>query len=372
MNGAFVRVFADEAMESARRAEERLRSPGESTALTGVPYLAKASFAAFAYSGDSGEQDDIIHRLDRAGAVLLGLGTITEQPGKGAGGTLLEHVDNPAYPGHATGGSSGGCAAAIAAGMAAFAIATDTGGSARAPAVYCGVSGFKPTHGLLDVPADVRLWPALDTIGIIGANVIDCLAVFTALIHRFGPQHGRSARLLRIGIDQRMVPEGARDAVALMARRAVSAGAEIVPVKLPFVDDVVDGYLAVLHAHPTGESKMERIGRQVEKVFTDCDLLLGAAVPGPPPLSDTYFEERGKRGFYEDRAFGLLANVAGVPAVAFTVTEPQIAVGSSVQLIAPWTKDADLMEIAITLNEQHPIPAEESVGTYEHGVANAN
>ncbi len=89
--------------------------------------------------------------------------------------------ENPAVPGAIPGGSSSGSAVAVAAGLARFALGSDTGGSIRAPAALCGIWGYRPTHGLLPLTGAVPLAPSFDTVGIMARNAPDLDAVLRAL-----------------------------------------------------------------------------------------------------------------------------------------------------------------------------------------------
>lgn len=106
-----------------------------------------------------------ITALLAAGATLTGR-TVMDQLAYSLAGDSGESVpDNPAAPGRLTGGSSSGSAAVVAAGDVTFALGTDTGGSVRVPASYCGIWGFRPTHGRLSLAGSPALAPSFDTVG---------------------------------------------------------------------------------------------------------------------------------------------------------------------------------------------------------------
>ncbi len=115
--------------------------------------------------------------LRRAGAVILGKTVTTElavyAPGK---------TRNPAAPGHSPGGSSSGSAAAVAAGMVPLAVGSQTNGSTIRPASYCGVVGYKPTHGLASLRGGLAQSTFLDTIGVFAGNVADAALIGDVLM----------------------------------------------------------------------------------------------------------------------------------------------------------------------------------------------
>ena len=120
--------------------------------------------------------------LTRAGATVVGK-TITDELAYSLSGTNVHHGTpvNVAAPGRVPGGSSAGSAAAVAAGLVDLALGTDTGGSVRVPASYCGIVGWRPTHGAVDIAGVVPLSPSFDTVGLF-ARRIDLLATAAAIL----------------------------------------------------------------------------------------------------------------------------------------------------------------------------------------------
>ena len=124
----------------------------------------------------------VVTRLKEAGGTIVGkanmdefgMGTTTET-------SYFGHTDNPAAPGHVPGGSSGGSAAAVAAGEADLALGSDTGGSIRCPAAFCGVVGIKPTYGLVSRYGLVAYANSLEQIGPLASNVEDAAALLDVI-----------------------------------------------------------------------------------------------------------------------------------------------------------------------------------------------
>ncbi len=133
-------------------------------------------------------------------------------------------VPNPAAPGRLAGGSSGGSAAAIAAGEAELALGSDSAGSIRIPAAWCGVVGFKPTHGLVSTEGCFPLAPSYDVVGPLASSVDGCERLLRALAPGFEPVELESLEELEVGVawlDQAepLVRARVAEAAALFPRR---------------------------------------------------------------------------------------------------------------------------------------------------------
>jgi Asp-tRNA(Asn)/Glu-tRNA(Gln) amidotransferase A subunit family amidase len=160
--------------------------PTGSGKLSGIPFGVKdiietkglaTEYGSPVYKGRIGTSDArIVRDLRRRGAVLLGKTRTTQFAYRTPGPTR-----NPRNLAHTPGGSSSGSAAAVAAGMAPFAIGTQTGGSVIRPASYCGVCGFKPTYGLLPIEGVLPLAKSLDTLGFFTHTAADMLALWESL-----------------------------------------------------------------------------------------------------------------------------------------------------------------------------------------------
>jgi aspartyl-tRNA(Asn)/glutamyl-tRNA(Gln) amidotransferase subunit A len=273
---ACVTVMADAALQQARAADAALAAKRVRNPLHGLPLAIKDLFATkgvrtTAGSGVladwiPGEDATAVTKLAEAGAIAL-CKTNTHEF---AYGTLTPPTRNPWDTARAPGGSSGGTAAAVASGEALGGLGTDTGGSIRIPAGFCGVTGLKPTYGLVGRGGIVSLSESYDHAGPIAWTVEDCALLLDAIAgydptdpdsadvplldfaaalgDRLTPED--AARGTRIGIPDRFFSDGLQDdvAAALEATRATfeRLGAALVEVAMPDgVDDLLSVYRAV-------------------------------------------------------------------------------------------------------------------------------
>ncbi|WP_433558998.1 amidase family protein [Pseudonocardia xinjiangensis] len=154
----------------------------------------------------------VVAALRAAGADVFALASLLEYAA-GAPHPDLPEARNPVRPDRTAGGSSGGSAALVAAGVCPAALGTDTGGSIRIPAAYCGVVGLKPTAGLMSTEGVTPLSPTLDHVGVLAASVADAAAVLAALTGIGAAPEETPARPVRLGVvadqlaDSRLDPE---------------------------------------------------------------------------------------------------------------------------------------------------------------------
>ena len=185
---AFVRLDDRAALEAADREDAGVPSP-----LAGVPLAHKDMFfrkGRVSTCGSRGfaerqasETASVLARLDGAGAIDLGTLNMAEFAHNSTGhNAFLGAACNPWNPAHMTGGSSSGSGAAVAAGMVFAALGSDTGGSIRLPAHFCGVTGLKPTQGLVTRGGTMPLSFSLDTIGPLARSAEDVAIVLEHLV----------------------------------------------------------------------------------------------------------------------------------------------------------------------------------------------
>ena len=184
-----------QAMVSAKAVDAKIADGKKVGPLAGVPFIAKDNFLTADTKTTAASrilepfaapyQAVAIERLEAAGAILVAKANL-DAFGHGAS---TENSDfgptkNPLDPARVPGGSSGGSAAAVALGQVPFSLGTDTGGSSRLPASYCGVVGYKPTYGLIPRTGVIAMGSSFDTIGILANSAADTQTVLDVLAGR--------------------------------------------------------------------------------------------------------------------------------------------------------------------------------------------
>jgi amidase len=179
---AFRKVFSDKALLEADQAEARLKA-GEERPLLGVPIAIKeesdiagevTTHGTDAYEEPAAADCEMVRRLREAGAIILGITLAPELKICGFTESATYGVSrNPWNLQRTPGGSSGGSAAAVAAGLTPIASAGDGGGSIRIPASSCGIFGLKPTRGRISIAPETELWNGLAVLGCVSRTVLD-------------------------------------------------------------------------------------------------------------------------------------------------------------------------------------------------------
>ncbi|CAI1769722.1 Mandelamide hydrolase [Serratia fonticola] len=241
----FTQVYADWAQQQALAADQR-RAAGKSLSpLDGVPISIKDLFDVSGQVTTAGSRvlagaavakkhAAIVERLLQAGAVVIGKTNMTEFAYSGLG--INPHFGTPANPwDRATqripGGSSSGAAVAVADGMCCGAVGSDTGGSVRIPAAFCGLTGYKPTARRIASGGLLPLSPSLDSIGVIAHDVASCIALDAAIAEQALRPESQSLAQARFAVPQTLVLDGLDEEVAEAFQRALKrlaqAGARI-------------------------------------------------------------------------------------------------------------------------------------------------
>jgi aspartyl-tRNA(Asn)/glutamyl-tRNA(Gln) amidotransferase subunit A len=192
---AYARLTPEIALEQAKAAEKEIQHGHYRGPLHGIPYAAKdllavkglpTTWGAKPYANQVFDYDaTVIEHLNRVGAVMLGKAAMIELAGgmgyRFASASLQGEAKNPWDPTCWTCGSSSGSGAIVAAGLAAFAIGTETWGSIICPSAFCGVSGLRPTYGRVSRYGAMALAPSMDKIGPMARSAEDCARIFAAI-----------------------------------------------------------------------------------------------------------------------------------------------------------------------------------------------
>lgn len=300
----------------------------------------------------------VVSTLKKNGAVIVGK-TLMDEAAFGALGDnpWYGRVHNPARHGYTCGGSSAGSAAAVALGDADLALGTDTLGSVRIPASYCGVVGYVPSAGRINMAGVTPLAPSFDRVGFFTRTVGEMTA-FTetggdssALSVRALTSHRQveqaAARLRRAGVEVTAIDARAFDWGAL--RRAMLLQIEIEAAPLLQLESLSEQLRAALefgkNAAPERRARAEATMQSARKTFRawmGSDLLLLPSTPGPAFPFDTPVPA-------DQADYATLSSLLGLPAISVPalVAPGELPIG--VQLVAPAGKDASLLATAALL-----------------------
>jgi 2-dehydropantoate 2-reductase len=331
-------------------------------------------------SGDAPATADaaLVGRLRAAGAEVFATAQCLEFAA-GFANPLVGDTRNPRDPSKTSGGSSGGSAALVAAGVCDLAIGTDTGGSIRIPAAYCGVVGLKPTYGLVPVDGVFPLSPTLDHAGTLTATAADSIALLQAIA---GPLPGSPAiGVPVIGVlsaqlaDPSVTPE-VGEAVRTALGRLAAAGWQLREIKAPWLEEpqrweeamtaIVASEAVTSHAgrdtsqyaegtrallafgaavapgqYASARAAQARLTAAVEETLAGVDALVGPTVGFCAPEQDPPF---GVGGDNAEGRFTGPYNLTGHPAVSIPVPAPGLPVG--LQLAGRRGADLALLELA--------------------------
>jgi aspartyl-tRNA(Asn)/glutamyl-tRNA(Gln) amidotransferase subunit A len=276
---SYVTVSEELALEQAREADKRIDAGEGLTTLTGIPYSVKDSISTRGVNTTCSSKileqykpfydATAIKKLHSTGSILLGktnmdefgMGSSTENSG-------FFTTRNPWNFDYVPGGSSGGSAAAVAAGLAPFSLGEDTGGSVRMPAAFCGITGLKTTYGRVSRYGLIPLVSSFDTIGPMAQSVYDVALVLETIAghdpkdstsrSEFIPSYSatlkksENLRGLRIGIPKEYFVKGLDSEVDSSLRMAIKEieglGAEVMEVSLPHTQYAIPVYYLILFA----------------------------------------------------------------------------------------------------------------------------
>ena len=275
--GAYLTVLEESAMKKAAEVDEKRAAGKTLSPLAGVPAGIKDNICTkgvrttcaskmlenFVSPYNAG----VIERLEEADAVLLGKLNMDEfAMGSSTENSFFKVTHNPRDLSRVPGGSSGGSAAAVAANEAAFALGSDTGGSIRQPAAFCGVVGMKPTYGTVSRYGLVAFASSLDKIGPLTRTVRDSAMVMDTIAGHdrrdstsikmdavsYGEKIGQSIRGMKIALPEEFFGEGLSDEVRKGIEEAAlqfqALGAEIVKVSMPTLSHALPAYYIISSA----------------------------------------------------------------------------------------------------------------------------
>ena len=276
-HNAFLDIDSEVTLAQARASDAKL-ADGTAGPLEGVPVAHKDVFVTRDFATTAGSKilsgyrspfdATVVQRLRTAGMVTLGKLNCDEfAMGSANENSAYGPVQNPWDTSRVPGGSSGGSAAAVAAGLAPAATGTDTGGSIRQPASFCGITGIKPTYGRASRYGMIAYASSLDQAGPMARSAEDCALLLSALCgadvdrdatsldmptEDFSASLNQSLEGLRIGIPKEFFGEGlhpdVRAAVDGALREYEKLGAQLVPISLPRTELSIPVYYIIAPA----------------------------------------------------------------------------------------------------------------------------
>lgn len=310
---AFLTLTPDLALEQAETADKRLmtwrREGGEPLSLTwGIPMAIKDVLCLDGVPATCGSKilegflppytATSVNRLIESGAIVLGKSNTDEfAMGSSTENSAYGPTHNPWDIERVPGGSSGGSAAAVASNMCYAALGTDTGGSVRQPASFCGVTGIKTSYGRVSRYGLIAYGSSLDTVGALASSAADLLPIFTA-IAGYDPLDSTSMnelvpkinfddidlKSLRIGVPKEYFIEGMQPDVETAVREAIrvfeTLGADVREVSLPHTDLALPVYYIIAPAEASANLARYDAVRYGPRIETD-------------ELREQYFTTRG-------------------------------------------------------------------------------
>ncbi len=387
---AFAHVMADAALADADRLGAELASGRDRGPLHGVPVAIKdlievegapTGYGSKVLAPKMATRDaELVRRLRAAGAIVIGKTNLLEYA-YGIAHPEIGQTNNPHDPARTSGGSSGGSAAAVAAGIVPLAIGTDTGGSIRIPAAYCGIVGLKPSFGLVSLDGVFPLSRSLDHAGPLTLTVADAALALAVLSGTDVPLHPVSLDGLRMGriarhFASREITAGVRQAIDAALDALAAAGATFVDIDIPRLAEanralgtILRPEATLIHAElrkansggyaPGTLTQIEsgfevravdyvaaqhfRVAMrdEVERLFGIVDALISPSVPFVAPFSDPVTAE-GEDGEMLSSGLG---NFTGHPAVSLPAgLADGLPVG--LQIMGPLGRDDRLLSIA--------------------------
>ena len=260
---SFLTITENLALDKAKEIDKKIKLGEEISLLSGIPFAIKDNILVKGIRNTCGSRilenyiapydATCIKKLKKEGIIILGKTNMDEfAMGASTENSSFFTTKNPADKSKVPGGSSGGSAAAVAAGMCHCALGSDTGGSIRQPASFCGVVGLKPTYGSVSRYGLVSLASSLDQIGPIVKNVEDAEIVFNAISGKdekdstSADKKSKERSRLKIGIPKDYFIEGIDPEVKKLVERSISKlGLEIEEISLPHTKYTIPTYYLI-------------------------------------------------------------------------------------------------------------------------------
>ena len=407
---AFITVTAESALSEARQAEADIQRGNWRGPLHGVPLALKdlidtagirTTAASALFKDRIPTQDaEVVRRLKQAGAVLLGKQNLHEFAYGGS--SVVSYygaVHNPWNPAYIAGGSSGGSAAAVAAGMCWGTIGSDTSGSIREPAALCGVVGLKPTYGRVSASGVIPLSWSLDHVGPITATVADAAVILQAIaghdpadpasadvpVDDYVAALDLPAKPLRIGVPRGFFCESLHPEISAAFEHALGVLKEMSADIRDFDLDVTTdrslqsaesyayhrGWIAetpelyqpeTLRRICSGENindtaamqtELKKVRHEIGSVFEQVDVLVTPTTPIPPPMLAELSEHPET---LRPREIVLLrntrpANVWGLPAISLPCGFTAAGLPIGLQIIGPAWGEARVLHLAFAYEQ---------------------
>lgn len=402
VHSAYVCVTSDVALAQARACDAALADGQTLGPLHGVPIalkdLCETEFAptsngmAIHRGRQTGRNAEVVNKLLDAGAVILGKLAMAE------GACSSHHPDmpvpsNPWGPRFRVGSSSSGSGVAVAAGLAAAAIGSDTGGSIRFPSAYCGLTGLKPSYGLVSTHGVCPMAPSLDHIGPMADTAEGCALMLQAMLGLKTAPEQSALEGRRFGYLPHLLDEGLDAEVRASYRKlldaAVAEGFELTPCVLPDTPDLYDtwsrlcakelssghadtypaqqadygGALAALieqgiaisgTQYAADRERLAEIKVRWSKLFEVVDWLALPIHAIVPPVLDNALGAPND-GIGNPLLFTAPGNVTGLPALALPTGRDSRGCPIGMQIMAPLNADFALLELGRRLQvEQLP------------------
>jgi len=284
---AFLTVYAERARAEADAVDAARRKGAALPRFAGIPLSIKDLFdvegeptragsRALAGAPAARADADAVALARRAGFVIVGKTNMTEFAYSGLG--MNPHYGTPLSPwdrarGHIPGGSTSGGAVSVADGMTPATIGTDTGGSCRIPAAFCGIVGFKPTQRRVSLKGAFPLAPSLDSVGPLAMSVSCCAALDSILsggpgeVEPSAPLAGLAIGVIEGYVDERLDPAVATAFAAALSRLA-DAGAKQTPIRLPELAELPhiyrNGSIVDFEAFDGHRARIEAMGAEYD------------------------------------------------------------------------------------------------------------